>query len=131
MPDRLKFTIKDLRSHTYMKVAGEYELESFIDLIKTANEIGLDSESKKMICDVRLVDNMLPSDTDRFRLGTTLAENISTEIYIAAVAAPESINHFVELVANNRGVHFKIFSCQDAAREWLLENDVLTNKRFG
>jgi hypothetical protein len=47
MPDRLKFTIQDLCSHTYMKVAGEYDLESFINLINTANEIGLDSESKK------------------------------------------------------------------------------------
>jgi hypothetical protein len=131
MSNQLKYEVQDLASHTNMKVEGEYELDAFIELINEVNSVGLRSESKRVICDIRLVQYMQPSDTDRFRMGTALAETIgSSKVYVACLAAPESINHFVELVANNRGAQFKIFSCADAARQWLLEDEILPKNRF-
>lgn len=130
MPNQLKQKVQDFYSHTYMKVEGGYCLDAFLDMIDSVNKLGMQSESKKVICDIRLVKDFSPSDTDRFIMGTALAETVSNQVHIAGVAAPESINHFVELVANNRGVHFKIFSCQDAARQWLLEEEVLPKSRF-
>ena len=130
MSNQLNFEIEDRDSHTYMKVEGAYEFDAFIELIKAVNKVGSKSESKKVICDIRQVEILLSSDTDRFRIGTAMADTIAYNIHIAGLVAPESINHFVELVANNRGVHFKVFSCANAAREWLLEEDVLAKNRF-
>ena len=130
MPDSLKLKVQDFFSHTYMKVEGVYCLDAFLHMIQSINELGMSSESKKVICDIRLVKDFSPSDTERFRMGTALAETVDNQVHVASVAAPESINHFVELVANNRGVHFKVFSSHDAAREWLLEEVVLPKSRF-
>ena len=107
-----------------MKVNGEYEIEAFMELIKCIKSEGEKSDHHRVVCDIREVRNVFPSDTDRFWIGTSIAEVIGSQIRIACVAAPESINHFVELVANNRGVNFKIFSCIDAARQWILEDNV-------
>ncbi len=129
MPNQLKIEVQDLRSHSYMSVKGAYELDAFIQLIKHINEVGMESDNRRIICDIRYVANMFPSDTDRFRMGTAMAETLGNRIYVAGLATPESINHFVELVANNRGTNFKIFSCADAARQWLLEDDVLAGQK--
>ncbi|MFT4525370.1 MAG: hypothetical protein ACI85F_001523 [Bacteroidia bacterium] len=130
MTNQLQFNVQYLDSHAFMEVEGEYELEAFLRLINSINSVGLKSESKKVICDIRRVEDMLPSDTDRFRMGTALADAVRNDVYVAGLAAPESINHFVELVANNRSAHFKVFSCQDAARQWLLEEEILPKSRF-
>lgn len=128
MPDQLKLTTQDLISHTFLKVEGNYCLDAFLDMILYVDQLGMNSESKKVICDIRSVEDFTPNDTERFRMGTAIAETVNSKVYLAGVAAPESINHFAELVANNRGANFKMFSCQDAARQWLLEEDVVFPK---
>lgn len=115
-------------TYTWLRVSGTYDLESFLELVKYIYRIGIESKVNRVICDIREVENMNPSDTDRFRIGTALAETLGNQVSVAGVAAPESINHFAELVANNRGANFKIFSSMDAARNWILEVDVLANQ---
>ena len=39
---------------------------------------------------------------------------------VAALGKPENVDHFAETVAVNRGAHFKVFTEEAAALEWLL-----------
>ena len=129
MADQLQYNIEDRHSHTYLRVRGTYDLDSFLELVKYIYTVGTQSTSSRVICDIREVKDMNPSDTDRFRIGTALAEAIGNKVSVAGVAAPEAINHFAELVANNRGANFKIFSSMDTARNWILEDDLLADQK--
>ena len=106
-----------------VSVKGEYDFESFTQLVASILERGQHTIHRRVLVDASEVVGLLSSDTDRYRLGEILANTIGQELRIAGIASPDDINHFMELVVNNRGGHFKAFTSMDAARQWLLERE--------
>lgn len=106
-----------------VSVKGEYDFESFTQLVASILERGQHTIHRRVLVDASEVADLLSSDTDRYRLGEMLANTIGQELRIAGIASPDDINHFMELVVNNRGGNFKAFTSMDAARQWLLERE--------
>ena len=113
--------ITDIGTHMIVRVNGVYDFESFTQLVRSILDRGKHTIHRRVLVDASEVKALFPNDTDRYRIGELLAETIGRELRIAGLASPDDINHFMELVVNNRGGNFKVFTSEDAARQWLLE----------
>lgn len=118
--------VTDQKSFVNIRVVGDYDRELFMGLVGLIKEEGLRSKSKRVLFDVRGVNNLFNKNSERSEFGMAIGKALGQDVMVAGLASPDIINHFAELVANMHGGNTKVFSSEDAARQWLLEETVLS-----
>ena len=111
-------------SYIYFKAKGKYFegeeskiLDQFIQKCKEYNCYRLLLNCEDVDFNVRTMNN--------FIIGTKIAEKCGKPgemIKIACVRGSKLTDYFIETVAVNRGASFRIFSDENEAIEWLLED---------
>jgi hypothetical protein len=110
-------TIDDDAGVLRIAALGAFALESTKRLF---DRVALDArrrEAKRVLLDFRGVVGRITT-MERFELGEYAAARITTKI--ALIALPETVDHFGETVAINRGAKGRVFTDESEALSWLL-----------
>lgn len=106
---------------TYLRVQCQGDWDQLV-LTETAKAIGTQAtrtSHKCILIDWRNVARSMQT-IDRYSAGKDIAESIGREFRIAVIDHKERTTRFLENVALNRGVSFKVFDDESDAVEWLL-----------
>jgi hypothetical protein len=106
--------------HLYVKVYGQWTLKA---MKQTIDEIKTEADSRgstRLLLDMRELPRP-DSEMTRFWSGDYLAKVLPPPFKVAAFANPEDINKFGENAAANRNAWFQIFSEEQPALRWLMD----------
>ena len=106
--------------HLYVKVFGQWTVEA---MKRTIDEIRTKADSRglnRLLFDMRELPRP-DSEMTRFWSGDYLAKVLPPPFKVAAFANPGDINKFGENAAVNRSAWFQIFSEEQMALRWLMD----------
>jgi len=107
-------------TYLFVEISGEWKITHLPNLFENIKAEADKLKTKLIFIDI---NNLSKPDSDfaRFLTGEKLAMVFKYEYKIAACLPTKNINHFGEVVAINRGAHFKIFDNDAEAMIWLLD----------
>lgn len=118
----INFHEKD--NYLFIKFQGVFIFDNKILLDKTMPQALQKYSCAKVLLDIRELDIKLGtfSTLDGYAIGEYFASLSVTPVKIkSAVLAKEAqIDHFIEIVAKNRGAFFEVFTSKEEAVSWLL-----------
>lgn len=104
--------------HVRIRLSGTYTFESLNSLIGEIYSVAAAAGRDRAIIDSRPVEGKM-TETDKFFIGSTIAEIFGPKLKAAAIMRPGMITRIGEMAAVNRGARFFVTESESEALSWL------------
>ena len=97
-------------------------MDEFIDSFNRAVEICKTKNYSYVMLDISNFNHSMVTNMDRLIAGNKIAEcskHMSTSIKFAIVGNEDHYNRFMNILAINKGITFKVFNNKDDAVNWI------------
>jgi hypothetical protein len=117
---RHQITFRDQREYLWVSVSGPWNTSVLEEYI-----IEVRQSLAKLGYQLVLVDNQelihpREASFERYKVGEIIVREWGSSIKAAAVAKPQDVSRYTELIATNKGAHLKVFLDLRGAITWLL-----------
>jgi hypothetical protein len=118
-----RFTVVD--DCAFFRPEGRATWQSFVALLEQAMSECREARVTKLLVNVALLSHAPLSVADRFSLASEMARVWDRSIRIVVVVRPDhrDQNHFVQLVAANRGLRIGVSGTEDEGLTWLAASE--------
>jgi Holliday junction resolvase len=118
----LKIKMEKKADYLLAPFSGEAKLQEAGNRFESLAVRCRSTKKNKLLMNISAI-KVVPSFSERFRIGERMVIFSEFGIKVAVVASPKQVEprRLAELVAQNRGVDVRIFLDHAAAEEWLLK----------
>ncbi len=114
----LSFTLDVQPEYVRISISGTYSFEALKNMFSDIYRIAVDCARDRVLIDSRQALGTM-TESDKFFLGTTIAEVFGARIKAAGLMRPGVITRMGEMAAVNRGARFFVTESESEALAWL------------